>query len=241
MTFKFPDDKYERFYVWVPICGAFMWCGQLLAMLLTWVGEGTPVYISESGTVPFISDIGADILKPLFVTGCIVTATTFVLSLVLRRRVSGRAKGWERACTYAAILGGSVGGLGLVLLSGFDTKRHWALHRHFLYIFIGGVGASALCTVLEFRWMRARYRAADAEDICKRLDRAFTAKAVLALVLIAVAIAFGIENEVDPTGAILEWMIAFGFTLYFLTFAYDMRLARALDGAHPEKGEREHI
>lgn len=61
-------------------------------MILTWVGTGTPHYVSEDGTIPYISDIGADILKPLFIAGCSVTAVCFVVSLVLERllRHTGR-------------------------------------------------------------------------------------------------------------------------------------------------------
>jgi len=34
------------------------------------------------GKIPYISDIGADILKPLFVAGCAITAIGFFLSLL---------------------------------------------------------------------------------------------------------------------------------------------------------------
>lgn len=61
-------------------------------MILTWVGQGRPIYVSEDGTIPYISDIGADILKPLFVAGCSVTAVSFILSLSIERllRHTGR-------------------------------------------------------------------------------------------------------------------------------------------------------
>lgn len=61
-------------------------------MIITWAAQGKPIYVSEDGTIPYISDIGADILKPLFVAGCSVTAVAFFLSLVIERwlRHSGR-------------------------------------------------------------------------------------------------------------------------------------------------------
>lgn len=50
-----------------------------------------------------------------------------------------------------AVFGSFVGGCGLVLLSIFDTKRHHSLHRAFLLVFITGVAASAIFTIVEVR------------------------------------------------------------------------------------------
>lgn len=55
----------------------------------------------------------------------------------------------ERVFSSLAILGSFIGGAGLILLSGFDTKRYTTLHRLFLLIFIVGVGLSAIFTVVE--------------------------------------------------------------------------------------------
>jgi len=81
----------------------------LLAMLITWLATGRPHYgkvypvcikmstlltklVSMEGNVPYISDIGADILKPLFIVGCSITAVSFFLTLFIERylRHSGR-------------------------------------------------------------------------------------------------------------------------------------------------------
>lgn len=85
-----------------------------------------------------ISDIGAANLKPLFITICSVTAIMFVLSLVLERwyRHSGRLlpNMYRREKTFAilSILGATMGGVSLILLSVFDTARHKKVHRAFL-------------------------------------------------------------------------------------------------------------
>ena len=57
-----------------------------------WLASGRPHYVSQDGTIAYISDVGADILKPLFVTGCCFTGIGFVLSLAAERwlRHSGR-------------------------------------------------------------------------------------------------------------------------------------------------------
>jgi hypothetical protein len=85
-----------------------------------------------------ISDIGADILKPLFIVVCAITAVSFTLSLILERwlRHSGRLpanmRTREKVFAGLAIFGATLGGVGLILLSIFDTKRHMKLHRVFL-------------------------------------------------------------------------------------------------------------
>ena len=64
----------------------------LWAMLITWLASGRPKYVSQEGNIAYISDVGADILKPLFIAGCAVTAVAFFLSLTIERwlRHSGR-------------------------------------------------------------------------------------------------------------------------------------------------------
>jgi hypothetical protein len=61
-------------------------------MIITWKTTGEPHYVSQNSNMPYISDIAADILKPLFVTGGCITAVSFFLSLVIERwlRHSGR-------------------------------------------------------------------------------------------------------------------------------------------------------
>jgi len=61
-------------------------------MIITWKATGEPHYVSQDSNMPYISDIGADFLKPLFVTGASITAVCFFLSLVIERwlRHSGR-------------------------------------------------------------------------------------------------------------------------------------------------------
>ena len=57
----------------------------------------------------------------------------------------------EHVFAALAILGSLIGGVGLICLSIFDTKRYTSLHRVFLLVFIVGVGISAMFTVIEVR------------------------------------------------------------------------------------------
>ena len=63
----------------------FFLLGTLLAMLVTWLAQGRPKYVSQEGSIAYISDVGADFLKPLFVAGCAITAVSFFLSLSIGR------------------------------------------------------------------------------------------------------------------------------------------------------------
>ncbi|KAF8149832.1 Frag1/DRAM/Sfk1 [Crassisporium funariophilum] len=220
-------------YVWIPIAAATMWFGTLLAMLIVWLASGRPRYPSQDGSIAYISDVGADILKPLFIVGCAITAVGFFLSLVVERylRHSGRLipsmRRRERVLSMLAVAGSFIGGCGLILLSIFDTRRHSSAHRAFLLVFIVGVALSAIFTIIEYWWI--------SKDFVneRSLKVAYIAKAIIATLLIALAIAFAITLfRAVNVGAVIEWVIAFGFTFYLLTFYYDLRQSKNI-----QKGE----
>ncbi|KAF8968100.1 hypothetical protein BDZ97DRAFT_1975552 [Flammula alnicola] len=202
-------------YVWIPIATAAMWFCTLLAMLITWLASGRPKYPSQDGSIAYISDVGADVLKPLFITGCAITGVGFFLSLLVERilRHTGRLmpnmRKRERVFSILAILGSFIA------------------HRVFLLVFIVGVGLSAIFSIIEYRWLKIAY----------------IAKAIIASTLILLAIAFAVAlfkattlvvriPWLSSSRAILEWTIAFGFTLYLLTFWYDLKQSKGV-----EKGE----
>lgn len=124
-------------------------------MLGTWLGQGKPHYITQDGNIAYISDVGADILKPLFITGSSITAVCFVASLTIERwlrhrgRLLPNMRRREKVMSSLAIASSVLGGAGVILLSVFDTKRHMRLHRVFLLVFMVGVALSAAFTVAE--------------------------------------------------------------------------------------------
>ncbi|KAJ7911502.1 Frag1/DRAM/Sfk1 [Mycena leptocephala] len=221
-------------YVWIPIFGAFIWFGTILSMLITWLVQGgtsRPRYSSQAQSIAYISDVGADILKPLFVTGCSITAVTFFLSLVIERylRHSGRLiptmRRREKYFSVLAVLGSVVGGAGLILLSVFDTKRHQKLHRGFLLMFMVGVALSAIFTCIEYRWISKDFH------FLRQLRRAYIMKGIIVGILVILAIAFGgalSSQSAFNAGGVLEWTISLGFTFYLLTFYYDLRQAKGV-------------
>ncbi|KAJ7039622.1 Frag1/DRAM/Sfk1 [Mycena alexandri] len=223
-------------YVWIPVFGSVVWFGTILALLATWLSEGgtsRPRYSSQDNSIAYISDVGADFLKPLFVTGCCITAVAFFSSLVIERylRHSGRLiptmRRREKVFSVLAVLGSVLGGAGLILLSIFDTKRHPSLHRVFLLLFMVGVALSAFFTCIEYRWISKDFH------FLRQLRTAYIAKGIIAGILVVLAVAFAVALWQAPNaGAVLEWTISLGFTFYLLTFYYDLRQAK---GVH--KGE----
>ena len=62
-----------------------------------------------------------------------------------------------------------------------------------------------------------------------KLHLSYGAKLVIAGVLIVLAIAFGATLDTkDNVAGVLEWIIAFGFTFYLVTFIWDMRMAKGI-------------
>jgi len=189
--------------------------------------------MTSDQTIAYISDVAADFLKPLFIVSCSITAVSFILDLILERylRHSGRLmpnmRTRERVLSSLAILGSVIGGAGLILLSVFDTRRHPKAHDAFLLVFIVGVALSAIFTIVEFRWISK-----DFGEI-RLLKTSYWMKAIIAGLLIILAIAFASTRfVVVNVGAVIEWVIAFGYTFYLLTFYYDLRQSK---GVH--KGE----
>ncbi|EEB92337.1 hypothetical protein MPER_09171 [Moniliophthora perniciosa FA553] len=132
----------------------------------------------------------------------------------------------ERVFGALAVFGSLVGGTGLVLLSVFDTKRHSRLHRIFLLIFMLGVAFSAMFTIVEYRWISKDFRGV------AKLKKIYRAKAAIAGILILLAIAFAVALfKSTDVGGILEWVIAAGFTLYLLTFYFDLRQSMGIHRA----------
>ncbi|THH07456.1 hypothetical protein EW145_g3366 [Phellinidium pouzarii] len=233
--YNVPRNRYHHWlYVWVPLATAFVWFGTVLALLITWLASGRPHYVSMSDdqTIAYISDVAADFLKPLFITGCAITAIGFVFCLAVERwaRHEGRLlpdmRRREKVMGSLAIFWSFVGGVGLILLSIFDTKRHSRLHRVFLLIFVVGTALSAIFTVIEFRWLDKTFGRR-----FRLLRIAYLIKAIFVFILIVLAIAFGalLDSSSPNDGAIIEWTIAFLFTVYLLTFWFDLRQSKGVE------------
>ncbi|ESK95878.1 fk506 suppressor [Moniliophthora roreri MCA 2997] len=203
---------------WIPVLGAFIWFATLVTLLITWLVQGRPIYASVEHRIAYISDVGADVLKPLFVASCTITAASFFLSLLIEKslRYWGRTHKSERVFGALAVLYSFSGGCGLILLSVFDTKRYKRTHKQCMWAFLVGVAMSAFFTLIEYRCIGDG----------RILNKLFRAKAIITGILVVLAAPFAVEFFKDPdTGAILEWGIGIGFTFLLLTSFFDLRHA----------------
>lgn len=209
----------------VPIFSAVVWTAMLITMLVYWAATGRPHYVSmsEGQRIPYISDIGADTLKPLFITMSAVTVLTFDLAFILERwlrhagRLTRNTSTWQKVNSACATIAAIAGAAGLILLSIFDTKRHNRLHNIFLGVFIIGYIVSAIFICWEYQRLGIHYR----QHSVLRLS--FWMKLFFILAEVALAVAFGVTSKTHKwnIAAILEWVIAFLYGFYVISFFVD--------------------
>lgn len=214
-------------FVWIlPLVSACTWLAMLLVMLIVWELEGHLHYPSMSANqhIAYISDIGAQGLQPLFIAGCCVTTVFLDLSFASERwlRHTGRlAKNLgvaEKVLSGLSIIFAIAGTCGLILLSIFDTFHHSNLHDAFLLLFMGGYVISAIFICAEYQRLGVHFR----QHRILRLS--FWLKLAFILVEIALAVVFAATTFGDHQNiaAVFEWIIAFVFTFYVLTFFVDL-------------------
>lgn len=135
----------------------------LLGLWLSWVidhDKGRYPSMSDHATIPYISNVGAHRLKPLFITGCALTTIFLDLSFAADRwlrhrgRLAPNVSRGEKVLKSLTIVFAIVGTAGLILLSVFDTWRHNLLHHIFLGLFIGGYILSAIFICWEYQLLR---------------------------------------------------------------------------------------
>ncbi|KAH8598213.1 putative FK506 suppressor Sfk1, partial [Bisporella sp. PMI_857] len=209
-----------------PVISSLCWLGMLLGLLISWLVEGRPHYASmdPSQKIAYISDVGAQWLKPLFIVGSVVTTVFLDLGFLSARflrhngRLAANTSTFQKVLSWLSILFAAVGTVGLICLSIFDTLRHPTLHDLFLLLFIGGYVISAIFTCWEYQRLGIHFR----EHRILRIS--FWIKFVFIIIEICLAIAFGVCNFRDRfnAAAVLEWVIAFIFTLWVFSFFVDL-------------------
>lgn len=132
--------------------------------MIYWQTTSQPHYTSMDAaqSIPYISDIGASTLKPLFITGSAITTISVDLSLLSERWLRHRGHltnnytQTEKRLSIASIVCGVIGGLGLLFLSIFDTARYATVHNICLFVFMAGYIASATCSCWEYQSLGSR-------------------------------------------------------------------------------------
>jgi hypothetical protein len=209
-----------------PVISALTWLGMLLAMLIRWEVVGHPHYPSmdPGQNIAYISDVGAYGLKPLFIAGNSITTVFLVLSFMAERwlrhtgRLARNTHTSQKILSGFSILFGIAGAAGLILLAIFDTYHHPHLHDGFLLPFIAGYVISAIFLCAEYQRLGIHYRNH------RILRISFWVKLAFILVELTFAIVFVATNftKVSNVAAVFEWIVAFTFTFYILSFLLDL-------------------
>ncbi|GJN74620.1 tyrosine kinase protein [Purpureocillium lilacinum] len=214
-------------YWMIPVFSSLVWLGMLLGLLLHWiVGTHRRVYpsMNEGQKIAYISDVGAQELKPLFIAGSAVVTVTLDLAFVAERwlrhrgRLVRNSSIGERTLVALTIVFAIIGTCGLILLSIFDTWRHPRLHDIFLLLFIAGYLLSAVFICWEYQRLGIKHR-----DF-RVLRASFWVKLTFILVELVLAIVFAATTFTHHSdiAAVFEWVIAFIFTFYILSFVIDL-------------------
>lgn len=213
----------------------------LLGLLIHWLdkkgnGFGRHYhYPSEESTqhIAYISDVGAFELKPLFIAGSCVTTVFLDLAFLSERwlrhrgRLARNTSSFEKWLSSLSLVFAIAGTAGLILLSIFDTYHHPRLHDGFLLLFIAGYVISAIFICIEYQRLGTKYR----QHVVLRAS--FWIKLAFIIIELGLAIGFAAtfsSNTHQDVGAILEWTIAFIFTLYVLSFLLDLAPAVGTKG-----------
>ncbi|CAG8182365.1 unnamed protein product [Penicillium salamii] len=205
---------------WVfPTVAASTWLAMLLAMLGHWTMIGEPRYglMKPGQNIPFISDIGAQELKPLFMIGCITT----VLLLNLSFYQFIQSKGYiNKLCTHGSFFFTIIGGTGLVLLSVLDNISHHLTHDICVTVFIVGFLVSAALMALDYIYLGIAHALRE-----PMLLTSFAIKVSFIVIELTLIIVFRITEHThynqNNMAATLEWVIAFVFTGYILSLIVD--------------------
>jgi len=147
-----------------PVISGLCWLGMLLGLLISWNVDGCPHFPSmdPGQTIAYISDVGAEKLKPLFIAGACVTTIFLDLSFLSERwlrhrgRLAANTTRMEKILSGLSMVFALVGTAGLILLSIFDTLRHPTLHDIFLLLFIAGYVISAIFICWEYQRLGTR-------------------------------------------------------------------------------------
>jgi Frag1/DRAM/Sfk1 family len=175
-------------------------------------------------TIAYISDVGAYSLKPLFITGCVITTVFLDLSFAAERylrhngRLARNTSITQKVLSWTSIVFAVVGSVGLIGLAVFDTYRYASLHNLFLLFFMAGYVLSAIFTCAEYQRLGIHYRDH------RVLRASFWVKLAFILVEVGLAIVFGYLTFRGNrnVAAVVEWVISFIFTGYIISFFVDL-------------------
>jgi len=137
----------------------------LMTLLIYWTGPaGRILYPTMDPTedLAFISDVGAEEMKPLFIAACALTSLLLTATLCAARWLRHKGRLVPHAARADSVLSSlaigfvALGSLALVALSIWDMARHKDEHQILLLFFMGGYICAAICVCWEHQRLWAR-------------------------------------------------------------------------------------
>lgn len=208
-----------------------------LALLFHWIVDTNRSHYDSfqpGQTVAYVSDAGANQMKPLFIVGAIVTSVTFDIFLILRSQVAFREyKRGQKILSTAAVIFSFAGTLGFCAISIFDVRSYRPVHEAFLSFFLVAYIIMAALLWAELFWgnvisiLRAVIRTyAFYSTDCWIKQRSYALVRVhLTLILAEASIGFAFMffqmKHMWDLAAYLEWGLTLLFFLYIMTFSLE--------------------
>lgn len=197
----------------------------LVTMLAYWAASGKPRYetMDPGQNLPYISDIGNNYLKPMFIAMSTATVVIFDLAFIFERylrhtnRLAPNTSHWQKVNSACATIFAIAGAAGLILLTIFDNRNHNRLHNVFLAVFIICYIISAIFICWEYQRLGVHHRQHSILRISFWLKLFF----IITEVCLVVAFAVCARLRVRTVAAILEWIVAFIFCIYVGSFFID--------------------
>ncbi|WVO13664.1 hypothetical protein L204_101285 [Cryptococcus depauperatus] len=253
-----------KYLIFLPILATAIWFAGLSALLFMWINAGRPRYDKNVASVAFISEVGGA-NQTLFLSICIFVIIFYLLSVIVisymrwKNRLPGKScfdlPTDKLALTLSclAIFSCFIGCAGLFTLANWNCYDYKTVHWYGTLTFILGTAGSASFQSFEVWALRTAHRNR------KHLTRNTIVKMLCVGADIALAIAFGGTytycygaatashghtasqcSRMTSTAADLEWTIAYGLNLYFLTLAADLWPAgKEKNNLDSEKGHNE--
>ncbi|PKY04124.1 putative FK506 suppressor Sfk1 [Aspergillus campestris IBT 28561] len=211
-----------------PLIAACSWLAMLISMLAYWLEAGEPVYETMRGsrTFPFISDIGSQEPKPVFVFGSFLTMLFLSLSIILKQwprekdQIVQRSRYTGPFCTYLSILSSIIGSMALVLSAVFDNNHYRTLHDNTSFIFITSFLLSGIFICADY--IQVGIHSNWDHEVLVKIT---TVRLFIVIVELFLSLAFkwaSLNTSTKHPSAILEWVVAFLFTGHILCFFVDL-------------------
>lgn len=208
----------------LPLISLAIWWGMLTVMLALW-GSGQIDYLAlknDKRQLVYVSTVGSEGLKPLFVCGSFMMGTVAMISTIAERMLAHRGRlvkekqMWEQYSSWVTISTGFLGYINLFLVAIFDSRDYFKLHVIALAMFLGFLGISSFTIVTEFFFLDPEY------IFYRRLQISCFVRLVWSVLEVGLIVSFTMYavSSVANIGCLLEWIVAYLFGVHLILLVY---------------------